>query len=78
MSLIPFHQGLISTGIVFCAGFSGWAFAAFRRDGRPAALLLAAVFALLAVALCAYLWNLSRILKLSETARSGREEWAGH
>ncbi|HEX6938327.1 MAG TPA: hypothetical protein VF158_02870 [Longimicrobiales bacterium] len=62
MSLIPFHKGLISTGIAFCAGFSVWTFLAYRRGGGPATLLLAAVFALLAIALAVYLRHLRRIL----------------
>ncbi|HEX7117734.1 MAG TPA: hypothetical protein VF212_03050 [Longimicrobiales bacterium] len=64
MSLIPFHKGLISTGIVFCAGFAVWAYLGYRRDGGLATLLLAATFALLAVGLAVYLRNLRRFLGL--------------
>lgn len=54
-SLIGFHRVLITAGIVFCGGFAVYAW----TDGHTA---LATVFAILAVALLVYLWNLSRVL----------------
>ena len=61
-SLIGFHRVLISAGILFCGGFAAWAFLTASRSGRGTFWLLGAVFAVLAVALAIYLWNLSRIL----------------
>lgn len=54
-SLIGFHRVLITAGIVFCGGFAVYAW----MDGHP---MLATIFAVLAVALLVYLWNLSRVL----------------
>ncbi|HUO99956.1 MAG TPA: hypothetical protein VM737_00285 [Gemmatimonadota bacterium] len=54
-SLIPFHRVLISAGIVFCAGFAVYAWVGGQRP-------LAVVFAVLALALGIYLWNLNRVL----------------
>ena len=61
-SLIQFHRVLISAGILFCGGFAIWAFLAASRSDRGSFWLLGAVFAILAVALGVYLWNLRRIL----------------
>lgn len=54
-SLIHFHRFLITAGIVFCAGFAWWTYASGRW-------LLGSVFAVLAVILAIYLYNLSRFL----------------
>jgi membrane protein implicated in regulation of membrane protease activity len=61
-SLIGFHRVLITAGILFCGGFAAWAFLTASRSGRVTFWLLGAVFAVLAVALAIYLWNLRRIL----------------
>jgi hypothetical protein len=58
-SLIPFHRVLITTGIVFCAGFAVYAWLGDQRA-------LAAVFAVLAFALGVYLYNLNRFLGYRE------------
>jgi hypothetical protein len=61
-SLIPFHRVLIATAIVFCAGLSWWMFS-MRGEGATTPYgLLGAVFAILAVVLAIYLWNLRRVL----------------
>lgn len=62
MSLIAFHRFLISAGIVFCAGFAAWEVRAFTRTSRPGSIVLAILFALLAVGLVLYLRRLNRIL----------------
>jgi hypothetical protein len=60
--MIIFHRFLITTAIVFCAGFAVWAFAAFRSAGGITALALAVGFAAAAGALSYYLKNLNRFL----------------
>jgi len=62
MSLVAFHRLLISAAIVFCAGFAGWEVKRFAAAGGSGALVLAAVFAILAVLLVLYLRRLNRIL----------------
>jgi hypothetical protein len=60
--MIPFHRLLISSAIVFCAGFalwSGWDYVQSRSSG---ALVVALVFVAAAVALTYYLRNLKRFL----------------
>lgn len=58
-SLIAFHRVLISAGIVFCVGFAVWIWLAGH-------VVLAVVFAVLALALGYYLKNLSRFLDYGE------------
>lgn len=70
MSLVPFHKGLITAGILFCAGFSAWTFLAYRRDGATVMLALAIVFWLLAIGLVLYLRNLRRFLGLPDAGKS--------
>ncbi|MGH7751812.1 MAG: hypothetical protein ACREN5_03265 [Gemmatimonadales bacterium] len=60
--MIPFHKLLISTGIVFCAGFAGWSFWRFGEASGGGLLALGIVFALLAAGLGYYLRNLRRFL----------------
>lgn len=60
--MIPFHRVLISTAIVFCAGFALWALWSWRSAGNPIWLVLAAAFFLAAVALGYYLRHLQRFL----------------
>lgn len=67
MSLLSFHRVLILVAIAFCLGFSGWELRAARSfDGGSAALLLAAVFAILAAGLTIYLIRLRSILQLED------------
>jgi hypothetical protein len=61
-SLIPFHRFLIATAIVFCAGFSWWMFSKSGAGGATPYGLIGVVFAILAVVLAVYLWNLRRVL----------------
>ena len=61
-SLIAFHRVLIAAGILFCGGFAAYMIRAALRGGGGDAWALGAVFAVLAVALLVYLWNLSRVL----------------
>jgi hypothetical protein len=68
VSLIAFHRFLISAGIVFCAGFAAWEVRAFTQTSRPGSLILAVVFAILALALVIYLRRLNRILGLESDA----------
>ena len=60
--MIIFHRFLISTAILFCAGFAGWALNAFRTAGGTTALVLSVTFGLAAVVLGYYLKNLNRFL----------------
>ena len=66
-SLIGFHRVLITAGILFCAGFAGWSFHAAASGNQDSMWLLGAVFAILAIALGVYLWNLSRVLGYRES-----------
>jgi len=59
--MIPFHRVLISTAIVFCAGFAAWA-AWDWRQSEGLTLAMALVFAVAAAALTYYLRNLKRFL----------------
>lgn len=65
-SLIQFHRVLIAAGILFCGGFAGWAFLAASRSGRGSTWILGFVFAVLALGLAVYLWNLRRVLGYRE------------
>ena len=60
--MIPFHKLLISTGIVFCAGFALWTVVQYGRTGSAAMLGLGVVFAAAALALGYYLRHLRRFL----------------
>ena len=60
--MIPFHRFLISTGILFCVGFAGWAFVAYRSSGSASDLAFAVAFAVAGGALGYYLKNLNRFL----------------
>lgn len=60
--MIPFHRLLISTAIVFCAGFAVWAGWSWRESRQAGTLALALVFAVAAAALAYYLRNLKRFL----------------
>jgi heme/copper-type cytochrome/quinol oxidase subunit 1 len=61
-SLVPFHRVLIATAIVFCGGFSWWMFSMSGRDDTAPYGLMGAVFAVLAIVLAIYLWNLRKVL----------------
>lgn len=61
-SLIPFHRVLITTAIALCAGLAWWMFSMSGGGDSTPYGLLGAVFAILAVALAIYLWNLRRVL----------------
>jgi hypothetical protein len=60
--MIPFHRFLIGTAILFCVGFAGWAFVAYRASGAGADLAFALSFAVAGGALGYYLKNLNRFL----------------
>jgi hypothetical protein len=60
--MIPFHRLLISTAIVFCAGFAAWAGWSYRQSGDALMLLTGVAFAAAAVALAYYLRHLTRFL----------------
>ena len=62
MSIIGFHKFLISTAIVFCAGFAAWEMRGFASGGNVGALALGIGFALAAAGLAYYLANLARFL----------------
>ena len=60
--MIIFHRFLISTAILFCAGFAAWALSTFRSDGGMTLLVLGVSFGLAAVVLGYYIKNLNRFL----------------
>ena len=60
--MIPFHRLLISTAIVFCAGFTAWAAWSYRESRGVGSLALALAFAVATVALVYYLRHLKRFL----------------
>ncbi|MGQ0563406.1 MAG: hypothetical protein ACT443_16235 [Gemmatimonadota bacterium] len=62
LSLIAFHRFLIAAAILFCFGFAGWELRVYLAEGRTGALVLALVFALLGIALLAYLSRLKQFL----------------
>ncbi|MGH7565382.1 MAG: hypothetical protein ACREK2_00985 [Gemmatimonadota bacterium] len=61
-SLVPFHRVLIAVAIAFCAGLSWWMFSMRGHDRDAPYTLMGVVFALLAVVLVVYLWNLRKVL----------------
>jgi hypothetical protein len=73
MTLIGFHRFLIAAGVAFCLGFAAWQIRAFLLARAPGALLLAALFALLAVALAIYLARLDRFLGTSRSTGRRRD-----
>jgi hypothetical protein len=66
INLIWFHRFLIAAAIIFCASFAAWEMGSYTRSGGTGRLVLAIVFALLAVALAWYLKRLARILNLPQ------------
>lgn len=62
MSLIAFHRVLITTGILFSGGFSGWQIQQFVEGGDVLQLVLGSVFGLAALGLLWYLLHLDRFL----------------
>lgn len=60
--MIPFHRLLISTAIVFCAGFALWSGWDFRQSGSIGTLAVALAFLVGTVALIYYLRHLNRFL----------------
>ncbi|MCK5449104.1 MAG: hypothetical protein KAJ43_13215 [Gemmatimonadetes bacterium] len=62
MSIVAFHRVLITAAIAFCAFFSAWEFGQYRRDGDGSGVVLALVFAVLAVGFGIYLALLDRFL----------------
>lgn len=60
--MIPFHRFLITTAILFCVGFAGYAFVAYRASGAGSDLGFALAFAIAGAALAYYLKNLNRFL----------------
>ena len=60
--MIPFHRFLITTAILFCAGFAVWAFVEYRATGAGSSLVFALGFALAGGVLGYYLKNLNRFL----------------
>jgi hypothetical protein len=60
--MIPFHRVLISTAIVFCAGFAIWGWRAYQQTQTTWALASAIAFAVFAVGFAVYLALLKRFL----------------
>jgi hypothetical protein len=60
--MIPFHRLLISTAVLFCAGFALWAGWSYRESGDGVTLVMAVGSAAAAAALSYYLRHLKRFL----------------
>jgi hypothetical protein len=60
--MIAFHRFLITTAILFCLGFSAWAYVAYRANGGGRELAFAVGFAFAGAVLIYYLKNLNRFL----------------
>lgn len=60
--MINFHRLLITTAIVFCAGFSYWGWQEYRETHTTWALASTIAFAIFAVGLAVYLAYLKRFL----------------
>ena len=66
LNLIWFHRVLIGCGVIFCGSFAVYEFMRFQDSGGSAKIVLAVIFAGLAVALFWYLRNLDRFLNLQK------------
>jgi hypothetical protein len=60
--MIPFHRLLISTAIVFCAGFAIWCVWNYRETQNGGTLAVSLVFVAATAALAYYLRHLNRFL----------------
>ncbi len=60
--MIPFHRLLISTAILFCAGFAAWMGWRYKVSGTPGALVLSLAFLAASGGLGYYLRHLKRFL----------------
>jgi len=60
--MIPFHRILISTAIVFCAGFAIWSGWSYRESRSAGMLATSIVFVGLTGGLVYYLRHLNRFL----------------
>jgi hypothetical protein len=60
--VIPFHRLLISTAIVFCAGFAVWSGWSYRDSPNVGTLAVSLTFVAATVALSYYLRHLKRFL----------------
>jgi len=60
--MIPFHRVLISTAIVFCAGFAIWSAWDYRQSQSLGTLAVSLVFVAATLALSYYLRHLKRFL----------------
>jgi len=60
--MIPFHRLLITTAIVFCAGFAAYSGWEYKDTPNLGSLAVAVIFAVAAVALTYYLRHLNRFL----------------
>jgi len=60
--MIPFHRLLISTAILFCAGFAAYSGWAYKDTPSLISLVATVAFAIAAIALSYYLRHLNRFL----------------
>ena len=60
--MINFHRLLITTAIIFCAGFSYWGLREYRETHTTWSLASTVAFAIFAVGLAVYLAFLKRFL----------------
>ena len=60
--MIPFHRLLITTAIIFCAGFAIWCGWDYRQTRSGGTLAVSLVFVVATGALAYYLRHLNRFL----------------
>jgi len=60
--MINFHRLLIGTAIVFCAFFAVWGWREYQSSPTGWNMAVSSAFAVFAVLLAVYLWNLKRFL----------------
>ena len=60
--MINFHRLLIGTAIVFCAFFAVWGWREYQASPTGWNMAVSVAFAVFAVGLAAYLWNLKRFI----------------
>jgi hypothetical protein len=60
--MVAFHRLLITTAIVFCAGFAVWGWREYQATHTSWALASTIAFAVFAVGFAAYLANLRKFL----------------
>lgn len=66
MSLISFHRILITTAILFCAGYGVYELSAFTKGGGNGSLVISGLFFVFTAALTYYLRHLKHFLGIEK------------